>query len=504
MLMKGKYSNILVIFILNFIITVTIISAQNLTIVYADGSVHANLITTRFKHNIRYISINDFANLFNARTYFNVKNKKVTVNLGEKAIKVSAFNPFFLIDDVIYQLPIETEYKNQEIYLPMTYFLEIIDRAFPDQIIYNKNNDILKILNSLYGGVINVSNIQIEEKANGTLIKVVTTKNFNQSDLSLRARHRWLYLDIYGGKIDSTKLSAKYGEGVISYIVPSQVSNELAQIGFRLRYEIVEKHIFLTNPGEILISIKTKKDLSKEITQTLEREKKKWIIDKIVIDPGHGGKDPGAVSSRKTYEKKIVFSVAKFLKEIVERESNIEVLMTREDDRFVELKKRTEFANENQAKLFISIHANSNPSRRVRGVSTYFLGPENTEEAREVARLENSVIKYESGNKYTDLSQEQYILSAGAQNIYNKESEDLAAMVQQEIIRECGLRDAGVRQAGFYVLWGASMPNILVEMGFISNPEEEKLLRQRSFQKKIALGIFHSIKRFKEKYELEF
>ncbi|MHA1658185.1 MAG: N-acetylmuramoyl-L-alanine amidase family protein [Promethearchaeota archaeon] len=501
--MKGKYSNILFIFIINFIITVTIISAQNLTIVHADGSVHANLLTTKFKHNIRYISINDFANLFNARTYFNVKNKKVTVNLGEKVIEVSAFNPFFLIDNVIYQLPLETEYKNQEIYLPMTYFLKIIERTFPDQIIYKKNNDILKILNPLSRGVINISNIQIEEKANGTLIKIVTTKNFNQSDLSLRARHRWLYLDIYGGKIDSTKLSAKYEEGVVSRIVPSQISNELTQIGFRLRDEIVEKHFFLTNPKEILISIKTKKDLSKEITQTLEYEKKKWRIDKIVIDPGHGGRDPGAPGFNKTYEKRIVLAVAKYLKEIIVNESNIEVLMTREKDRFVELKKRAEFANENQAKLFISVHANANDNRRVRGVSTYFLGPERTEEARKVALLENSVIKYESGSKYADLSGENFILSAMAQNIFNAESQDWAAITQQEIIKQTGLRDAGVRQAGFYVLLGASMPNILVEIGFLSNRQEEILLNQKSFQKKIARGIFNSIKKFKEKYELE-
>jgi len=492
----------LIYFLLSFIVA-TSTYAQNLTIIHADGSIRSNLKTEIFKQSIRFISINDFANLFNAHIYFNVQNKKVTVTLGEKTIQVTAFNPFFQIDNVIFQLPLATEYKDEKIYLPLSYFLEIIGKTFPSQIVYNKNNDILEILDPLYGTAINVSSIQVEEKTNGTLIKIITTKNFDVSDLSLRARHRWLYLDVYGGKVDSSQLYTEFKNSIIARVVPSQLSNELAQLSFRLNEEIIEKHIFLSNPKEILLSIKTKRDLSKEIKQTLESEKKKWLIDKIVIDPGHGGKDPGATGKNGTYEKHVVLSIAKYLKQLVEENTNIEVLMTRDRDKFVELNKRTEFANKNQAKLFISIHANANPSRYVKGVSTYFLGPERTDEARDAAFLENSVIKYESGSKYADLSGENFILSAMAQNVYNTESQDFAVMAQQEIIRECGLPDAGVRQAGFFVLVGASMPHIYVETAFISNPKEERLLKDESFQKKLARGIFRSIQRFKEKYELE-
>ena len=178
--------------------------------------------------------------------------------------------------------------------------------------------------------------------------------------------------------------------------------------------------------------------------------------------------------------------------------------MTREDDTFIELHQRTAFANQNQAKLFISIHANSNPNRRVRGISTYFLVPPNTEEAREVAMRENSVIKYEDGSKYAKLSNENFILSAMAQNVYNTESQDLAAIVQREISRRCRLKNRGIKQAGYYVLWGVAMPNILVETAFISNSYEEKLLRSRSFQKKMAEALFESIIKFKKKYEWEF
>jgi len=500
--MKGKYQKtILLTIIINLInIIINNVSAQELTVVYSDDPYSSSQVRTIYNKNIRYVSIHDFANLFNARTYFNDQHKKVIIYLDDKIIKITELNPFILINQQVYQLPAETKTINGEIYIPLNYFIEIIDKIVPNRIIYNKDNSQLEIITPTYT-YSNISNISIEEKVNGTLITIATSSDFSESDLSLRSGHNWIYVDIYGGKLDSTALYTKYNKGLIAEVVPSQVSDELSQIGFRLRDEAIEKQLILQNPNEILVSIKTKKDLSEDITKNLEREKIKWRIDRIVIDPGHGGKDPGAIGQYGTKEKDVVLAIAHYLKEMIEDELGIEVLMTREDDRFLELNQRTEFANRNQAKLFISIHANSNRSRRIRGVSTYFLGPENTEEAREVASLENSVIELESESKYADLSREKYILSAMAQNVYNKESQDLADIAQKEISRECGLHDLGVRQAGFYVLWGASMPNILIETAFISNPTEEKKLRTRSFQKKQALAIYRSIKEFKRRYE---
>ena len=274
--MKRKYLKLKLFYILLLFVNSGFLFAQNLTVVHADGSIRTCLPTEIFNNNIRFISINDFANLFNAHTYFNVQNKKVTFNLDEKTIHVTAFNPFIQIGHEFFQLPLDTEYKDQKIYLPLTYFLKIIGEVFPDQILYNRNSDLLKILDPIYGSAINVSRIKINEKTNGTLIQIITTKNFNMADLSLRARHRWLYLDLYGGKVDSSQLYAEYDQGIIARIIPIQISNEFAQLSFRLHDEIIEKHIFLSNPKEILISIKTKKDLNKEITKTQDNEKNKW------------------------------------------------------------------------------------------------------------------------------------------------------------------------------------------------------------------------------------
>jgi len=449
-------------------------------------------------NNTRFISIHDFADLFKARTYFNEKNKSLVVYLDNKVIKVFAFNPFLFIDDKLYQMARDTYFDENEIYVPLIDFTAIMKTAFQDKIAFNESEGKLEIIPSSHA---NINYIEISEKANGTLLRISVSRSFAANDVGLRERHGWLYVDVYGGIVDSFALSQKYPSGIISEIIPLQLSDQMAQLSFKLRSPIIEKQMLFDNPNEILISLRTNQDISSTMTQDLEKEKKKWLIDKIVIDPGHGGKDPGAIGPGKTFEKDVTLKIALELKRLIMERSDIKVLMTREDDRFIELKQRTEFANRNEAKLFISIHANSNLNRRVSGVSTYFLGPEKSEEAREAALLENSVIKYETNSKYADLTSENVILSAMAQNIYNTESEDLAAIVQDQISDACNLIDRGVKQAGFYVLWGASMPNILVEVAFISNKQEEKKLRNISFQKKVAEAIYQSIKLFKKKYE---
>jgi N-acetylmuramoyl-L-alanine amidase len=456
------------------------------------------LRSTFINNNIRYISLYEFADLFNARTFFSENTKKMILYLENKVIKVTAFNPFIIVDDQVFQLTAETYLQNNEVFVPLNDFINIIKQLFPNNITYNDVDGRLEITRSSYA---NVNAINIQEKANGTLIRISTSRSFTKSEVGFRERHGWLYVDIYGGRLDSVSLSQKFDTGIVSEIIPIRTSEQTVQLSFKLRKSIVDKQIFFDNPNEILVSLKTKADVSPELSQELEKEKKKWLIDKIVIDPGHGGKDPGAIGPNGLFEKDVILGIALELAQIIRKRSDIEVIMTRDDDRFVNLRQRTELANKNEAKLFISIHANSNPSRRTKGVTTYFLGTDNTDEAREVALFENAVIKYESGSKYADLTNENIILSAMAQNVYNTESQDLAAMIQDEISDRCVLTDRGVKQAGFLVLWGASMPNVLVETAFISNAEEERKLKTRAFQKKMAESIFEGIMKFKKKYE---
>lgn len=448
-----------------------------------------------------FVSIQDFADCLDARTYYSDKTKKAILYWGSQEIKVAALNPFVVVDNRVYQMPTETRFLNAEIYVPLEYFLNVLIESAAYTIEFNKNERFIKIFNIVSG--FDITAMTIDQKSNGILVHLQATKKFSKDDLRVRIRNNWLYLDIYQGKIDSGALSKIRPEGVIKKIIPEQVSENIAQISFRITGSIIEaKPILSAESNNIMLSIRTEDKLSEKVLVNLEKDRQRWQIDKIAIDPGHGGKDPGAIGPSGLYEKDVVLNIAKQLKKLLTSRLDVEVFMTREDDRFIPLRQRTAMANQVGAKLFISIHANSNRNRKVQGVSTYILGHAKSEEAAEVARLENSVIQLEvSQEYYSELDNEQFILSSIAQSEFTRESEELAAILQNEISHKTSLRNRGVKQAGYYVLWGASMPNFLLETAFISNLREEKLLKSSQFQTQVAESIFESIRKFKEKYE---
>ncbi len=227
-------------------------------------------------------------------------------------------------------------------------------------------------------------------------------------------------------------------------------------------------------------------------------------VQVIVLDPGHGGKDPGAVGKiLKVKEKDVNLEVALKLKTLLEKELGVRVLMTRTDDRFVSLGDRTRFANEHKADIFVSIHANASKNSSPKGAETYYLATAMTSDARAVEALENKVVElYEGGasarSKYDGLD---FILSDLSQTEHLQSSNELASSVQQNLIAGCKAYDRGVKQANFYVLKGAFMPSILIELGFLSNPDEERLLVNGDYQQRLARTIFEGLKRFKYRYD---
>ncbi len=224
----------------------------------------------------------------------------------------------------------------------------------------------------------------------------------------------------------------------------------------------------------------------------------------VVIDPGHGGRDPGAVGySRKNYEKDITLSISKKLKKLLEKELGLKVVLTRDRDEFVSLQNRTQLANRVNADLFVSIHCNAHRSSKINGIEVFYLSTAKTDEDRAVEALENSVIfDFEGGDeavqKYDDLA---LILMDMAQNEQLIESFELSSILQDNLVETTKSYNRGVKQANFYVLRGAYMPAVLVELGFISNKEEEKKLIKNSYQEKLALSLFNGIKSFKYKYD---
>ncbi|HET6400745.1 MAG TPA: N-acetylmuramoyl-L-alanine amidase [Candidatus Kapabacteria bacterium] len=228
-------------------------------------------------------------------------------------------------------------------------------------------------------------------------------------------------------------------------------------------------------------------------------------LNVIVLDAGHGGKDSGAIGLGGFMEKQATLAIVQKLGALITKEMpGVKVVYTRHDDHFVELYRRGEIANAAHGKLFISIHCNSTPEKpsHASGFTTYFLRPGKTEAAIHVAARENAVIKYEPGHhQYQNLSDVDYILTSMSRNQDVKFSERFAALVQQELRNRLAIPDNGVSQAGFLVLIGAAMPNVLIETGFISDPKDEALLKSDAGQTKYAQGIFEAIKKYKAIYE---
>jgi N-acetylmuramoyl-L-alanine amidase len=183
----------------------------------------------------------------------------------------------------------------------------------------------------------------------------------------------------------------------------------------------------------------------------------------------------------------------------------VRVVHTRKTDRFVELFRRGQIANEAGGKLFISIHCNSTEKKpsNANGFEIYLLRPGRTEDAIRIAEKENEVVKLEKNYeaRYQELNQENFIILTMAQSAYVKQSERFAELLEETMSAEMEAQRQPVRQAGFYVLVGASMPNVLVEAGYLSNPKEEKFLRSPDGQQKIAEAILKALQRYKIEYE---
>jgi N-acetylmuramoyl-L-alanine amidase len=221
----------------------------------------------------------------------------------------------------------------------------------------------------------------------------------------------------------------------------------------------------------------------------------KWVI---VIDPGHGGRDPGALGSF-SKEKDINLAIALKTGEYIEKNfENVTVIYTRKDDSTVDLIERPALANRNNANLFISIHSNATRvSKNIMGAETYIMGLTSNQDNLEVAMRENEVMLLEDdySTKYQGFdpkSPESYIIFSLIQNVYQKQSLDLAWKIQTQFTEKVDRKDRGVKQAGFWVLYNTSMPSVLIETGFITNPVEERYLNSKTGQEYLASAIFRA------------
>lgn len=230
------------------------------------------------------------------------------------------------------------------------------------------------------------------------------------------------------------------------------------------------------------------------------------VVDTVVIDAGHGGKDPGT-HGVKTKEKDVALTIALKVGNYIEKNiPGVKVIYTRKNDTYLGLDERAEVANKAKADLFICIHANAVPKEEIYGTETYVMGLHKSEGNLDVAKRENSVILLDNNYQeryegFDPNSPESYILFSLAQSAYQESSIKFAEKVESQFKNRLGRRSHGVKQAGFWVLWRTAMPSVLIEVGFLTNNKEEKFLSNQDGQDLIASAIYRAFKDYKAQVE---
>jgi N-acetylmuramoyl-L-alanine amidase len=319
-----------------------------------------------------------------------------------------------------------------------------------------------------------------------------------------------IYIDLFNAKLAmEAKEPISVEDGLLRQVRIRQFSSDVVRVVLDMTSFREHNAFFLPDPYRLLIDIQGQGQKTHDVSPTVDSSQKRTVsapvqgkpathagIRKIVLDPGHGGKDPGAIGVGGIAEKDIVLAVALKLAQKLKRDMGVEVVLTRKDDRFIALEDRTAIANAEDADLFLSLHMNASPNAEAKGLETYYLDNTSDEASMRLAARENAT----SRKNISDL---QFILSDMMQNMKLEDSITLAHRLQHSLVggmskRLVDVRDLGVKKALFHVLVGARMPSVLVEMFFITNRSEGRAMSQDRYQNAVVDALYDGIVKYKE------
>ena len=461
-----------------------------------------------------YFSLIHFAEALSLNYSFDAKNDKVEIQFDNYSIRAAIKNPFIILKNKqtettkTIQLPTSTYFMNNNLYLPLNYALPILRTASSWQIDLPEQNKLVikhekipkvKVVDGT-NSQFSITGFSLDEKANGTLVRIKSNKPIDSYNSSFK--DGILTIVFREVNIDVSKFIQEHKLGLIKDIKAKNIGSD-CEIKFALREEFTTSEVLNADQGNDILITLHNKIFTNNIDKIVKSER--WNFDVVVIDAGHGGKDYGAIGVNGAREKDINLSIGLKLGKLIQKElKDVKVVFTRSDDQFVELYKRGKIANENDGKLFISIHCNSTAKKNsdANGFEVYLLRPGKTQDAIEIAERENAVIQYESDpQRYQKLTDENFILVSMAHSSYLKYSEKFSELLHNQFSNKFNFESRGVKQAGFYVLVGASMPSVLIESGFLSNKKDAEYLKSTKGQEEIATAIFHAVKGYKAYYE---
>lgn len=503
------------------IVLLTLLSAAVLSLTLkgvsaAENETRTDRINVIYFDKIPYISLIELGEIYHLPLAFDPLRIAMTIGRDKADITVTYGSSAALVKESLTNMLFPARMIRGAMYVPAETFVPLLSSIVPAELAWNAKKKGIDAA----GITTTIDQVTCENFSNGSMIAIQLVEPLKYTIEMLEGR--WLKVSFENGSFMPDRLFGTVSSELIREKRSFQREG-YAEIAFLLSDTCGDYTANTTDGGKkILVSLRKQAVTAPVSSVTMppagesvpiepDVNTQVWRIDTVVIDPGHGGKDPGAVGLKNTQEKDIVLDVAIELKKLIDKRGEIKTVLTRDKDVFVPLHKRAQMARENNGKLFISLHANASPNRSAKGFEVYFLSAAKTKDAEEVAKRENKSIELEENLTYyadflhlDNLPKDIRDIQIDMQSsVYLKESQDMCRIIIDQACGATRLERRGVKQAGFVVMSGtqAFMPSILVEIGFISNPEEEKLLTRASYQKKLAEAIYESIIQFKQRHE---
>lgn len=512
---NSRFSLLVILFLL---VGFSSVFAQKNSIVVLNSTQYE--VASLYFDGVLHVDIKNLSDKAHWKYFYNFERNKIEIKFSAVNLVFAANNPYIVVNEkpsgerVIIQLLITSKLFKNTVYIPFVYAKPYLEQALKgSDISPTKSPDIAKLEPEKPSKPVEketptpqktnekntVESISVQELANGTLVHVTTKKPIERYRDTLN--NNVVVIRLRGVQSEESKFAGIANKGLVKKVKVNNLSQG-TEIIITSTEDLAAYEVFPEGSSrkKLLITLHSKSFGKAE----RDKVKKDFEFDVVVIDPGHGGKDAGAIGVNKTKEKDVNLDIALKLGALLKKNlPELKIVYTRDDDTFVELYKRGKIANENKGKLFISLHCNSTPNKgsSANGFEFYLLRPGKTQDAISIAETENSVIKYEDNpENYKQLTDENFILVSMAHSAYMTYSEQFGGLLDKHFRKQTILTSRGVKQAGFYVLVGASMPGILIESGFLSNSKEAEYLASEKGQTDIAKAIFEAIKDFRSYY----
>jgi len=448
-----------------------------------------------------YLRSATLATILKAGRYWQGELRHLDLKVGAQTFRVTADSRVVVTGDGEMLLPVPVLDHEGDLWLPMVFLEMVVGPQTRERVAWNAETRQLALGSADYS----VARLKVEVLGRTTAVHIFCREPLGYRTSSPRSGV--IDLKIYGGEVNAATVGTSSRRGLVKSI-SSRQHRDHATVTIRVDQLVGRYRTYTADEGREIVVVLEEEQVSTmpdpvprghasvNIEQGPVDVTNRIDVQTVVVDPGHGGHDVGAVSRRGIMEKDVNLGVAKELRRYLERESDLKVVLTRDNDSYLELADRAEIANSSGGDLFLSLHCNSWFNDAAHGLETYFLSPARSDWAKSVEAAENKAGR--TANPGAEPDDVEFIVWELVQNRFISSSSHLAETIQADVTRDLGLPNRGVRQAGFRVLVGAYMPAVLIELGFLSHAREEKRLGDSSYQRELAKAIGDAILTYRD------